>query len=105
MVILLWVIFALALASCAQRSADLRRPADEFAVITDCDRMMIGEQGAEKRTKLNYVYDMLNRRWLVVDDNPAITGCLLERHRWVTLVLPDGRTAVQAPYQSSSFSP
>ena len=92
-------IFALALASCTQQSADLRRPADEFAAITDCDRMIIGEQDAEKRTKWNYVYDALNRRWLILDDNPGITGCLLERHRWIASVLPDGRQAVEAPHQ------
>ena len=99
MVIVLWVSFAVALASCAQQSADLRRPADEFAAIADCDRMISGEQDAENRTKWNYVYDTLNKRWLIVDNNPAITGCLLERHRWVASVLPDGRAAVQAPQQ------
>jgi hypothetical protein len=97
--ILLWVIFALTLASCAQPSGDLRRPADEFAAITDCDRMINGEQDAEKRIKWNYVYDTLNRRWLIIDNNTDITGCLLERHRWVASVLPDGRRAVQAPHR------
>jgi hypothetical protein len=60
--------------------------------------MIIGEQDAEKRTKWNYVYDTLNRRWLILDDNPGITGCLLERHRWIASVLPDGRQAVEAPH-------
>ena len=99
MMILLWMIFALALPSCAQQSADLRRPADEFAAITDCDRMMIGEEDAEKRIKWNYIYDTLNRRWLIVDNNTDVTGCLLERYRWVASVLPDGRPAVEAPHQ------
>ena len=99
MMILLWGVFALALVSCAQQSADLRRPADEFAAITDCDRMIVGEQDAEKKTKWNYVYYTLNRRWLIVDNNTDITGCLLERHRWVALVLPDGRRAVEAPHR------
>lgn len=98
MVILRWVIFALTLASCAQQSADLRRPADEFTAITECDRMIIGEEDAEKRTKWNYVYDTLNRRWLIVDNNTGVIGCLLEQHRWVASVLPDGRLAVEAPH-------
>ena len=99
MVILLCAIFAFALASCARQSADSRRPADEFAAIADCDRMIIGEQDAEKGTKWNYVYGTLNRRWLIVDNNTDITGCLLERHHWVASVLPDGRPAVEAPRQ------
>ena len=99
MVLFLWVTVLLALTSCAPQSIALSRPADEFEAIRECDRNLVGEHDAEKRTKSDYVYDTLGRRWLIAHDRAdEIIRCLVEQHGWVASIVPDGRPAVEAPH-------
>jgi hypothetical protein len=67
-VALLSVTVVLALTSCAPQSIALSRPADEFEAIRECDRNLVGEEDAKKRTKSDYVYDTLGGRWLIAHD-------------------------------------
>ena len=98
MVIVIWAIFVLVLPCCAQESAPLGRPAGEFEAVSKCDRIVFGEQNAEKRTKSEYVYDTLYKRWLLAENRAdEMTRCLAERHGWSASLLPDGRRAAKAP--------
>ena len=93
------VTVLLALTSCGSQSIALSRPADEFEAIRECDRNLVGEHDAEKRTKSDYVYDTLGRRWLIAHDRAdEIIRCLVEQHGWVASIVPDGRPAVEAPH-------
>ena len=68
----------------------LSRPADEFEAIRECDRNLVGEEDAEKRTKSDYVYDTLGRRWLIAHDRAdEIIRCLVEQHGWVASIVPE----------------
>jgi hypothetical protein len=98
-VLFLLVTVLLALSSCGSQSIALDRPPDEFKAIRECDRNVVGKQDAEKRTKSDYVYDTLGRRWLIAHDRAdEIIRCLIEQHGWVASILPDGRPAVEAPH-------
>ena len=95
----LLVTVLLVLSSCGSQSIALSRPPDEFEAIRECDRTLVGKQDAEKRTKSDYVYDTLGRRWLIAHDRAdEIIRCLVEQHGWVASILPDGRPAVEAPH-------
>src|SRR4030095_752974 len=67
-VLFLFVTVLLALSSCGSQSTALGRPPDEFEAIRECDRNVVGKQDAKNRTKSDYVYDTLGRRWLVAYD-------------------------------------
>jgi hypothetical protein len=98
-VIIVWVVFLFLLSSCTQQSTALSRPADEVEAITECDRNVVGEQDTEKRTKSDYVYDTLGRRWLIAHDRAdEIIRCLVEQYGWIASIVPDGRAAVEAPH-------
>jgi hypothetical protein len=93
-----WTVLSFASLSYAQQSTQGRyTPSQaEVAALGECQRMVAGELGADK--KIESIYDTLYGQWLIKGERADdMISCLVERYGWVGLRGPDGGRGARAP--------